>query len=92
MLNMQLTRGDAVAILPFSGASPELATEIANVRVVNSVFVQLEDGRIYASIDGRGLTYTSQGCVVPATGQHREAVIARCAFSRLTIPAEGGAR
>jgi hypothetical protein len=90
MLNMQLARGDAIAVLPFYGASPELATEIANVRVVNNVFVQLDDGRIYASIDGRGLTYTSQGYIVPATDEHRQVLIAKYMGARTAVAAHGG--
>jgi hypothetical protein len=91
MLNLQVVRGDAVAVLPFHGASPELATEIANVRVVNNVFVQLDDGRIYASIDGRGLTYTSQGYIVAATDEHRQALIAKYLSARTAVAAHGDA-
>ncbi|HEX2474788.1 MAG TPA: hypothetical protein VHK01_08585 [Lacipirellulaceae bacterium] len=91
MLNMQVVRGDAVAVLPFHGASPELATEIANVRVANNVFVQLDDGRIYASIDGRGLTYTSQGYIVPATDEHRQVLITKYMGARSSVAAHGGA-
>jgi hypothetical protein len=91
MLNTQLVRGDAVAVLPFHGASPELATELANVRVVNNVFVQLEDGRIYASIDGRGLTFTSQGYIVPATDEHRQLLIAKYMGAKPAVAAHGGA-
>jgi hypothetical protein len=76
MLNLQVIRGDSVAILPFSEAPADRVIAIATVRIVNSVFVQLTDGRIYSSMDGRGLTPTSEGCIVPATEEHRNALMA----------------
>jgi hypothetical protein len=92
MLNLQLTNGDAVAVLPFVDASPDLVLEIAIVRIVNNVFVQLTDGRIYASLDGRGLTPTSDGYVVPATHEHREALIVKCVDATSTISSQEGTR
>jgi hypothetical protein len=79
MLNLRVTGGDPVAILPFNDAPAESVIAISTVRIANNIFVQLTDGRIYASIDGRGLTPTSEGCIVPATDEHRKALMAKYA-------------
>jgi hypothetical protein len=79
MLNLQVIGGDPVAILPFSDAPAESVISISTVRIANNIFVQLTDGRIYSSMDGRGLTPTSEGCIVPAADEHRKALMAKYA-------------
>lgn len=79
MLNLHVIGGDPVAILPFSDASAESVISISTVRIANNVFIQLTDGRIYSSMDGRGLTPTSEGYIVPAADAHRKALMAKYA-------------
>jgi hypothetical protein len=65
-----------VAVMPYDAAPADEVLEIADVKHVGLVFVQLEDGRTFATIGGAGLLYTS-GCIVVATDEHRAALHAR---------------
>jgi hypothetical protein len=61
-----------VAVMPQQGAPPIEVLEIAGVKHVGLVYVQLDDGRTFATIGGTGLLTT--GCIVPVTDEHREAL------------------
>jgi hypothetical protein len=47
--------GDEVAILPSTDATPAEVIEIATVARINRVYIELEDGRCYATIGGHCL-------------------------------------
>jgi hypothetical protein len=69
-----ISAGDEVAILPSADAPPEAALEIVRVTFVNVHLIRLVDQRIYSIAEGRGLTATSRGFIVPATESHRRAI------------------
>ena len=74
-----IARGSEVAILPTEHSGPSEVLEIATVKCVSSVFVQLADGRMYTTIGGRciGGKYIGSkpnGYIVPATDEHRAAL------------------
>ncbi len=46
--------------------------EIATVQRAGPVFIQLTDGRMFATLGGMGLNCT--GCLVEATDEHRAAL------------------
>ena len=65
--------GDQVAILPHPDSPPSETIEIATIHTAGQVFVQLTDGRTYASIGGKSLNATITTYIVPATNLHRAA-------------------
>lgn len=71
-----LSVGDEVAILPTADSAPQHTLEIARVVFVNVHLVRLTDQRVYSLVDGRGLSLTSRGYIVPASDAHRRAVAA----------------
>lgn len=64
-----------VAILPHHAAAPSEVLEIATVQHAGDVFVQLADGRMFATIGGAGLN--TSGHIVVATDEHRQALAAK---------------
>jgi hypothetical protein len=64
--------GDEVAVLPSASALPSQVLHLATVRYSGDVYVQLEDGRMFASLGGIGLN--TSGCIVPAGEEHRAAL------------------
>ena len=72
---MQIKVGDEVAILPRAGALASDAIDLANVHSVKSVLIQLQDGRMFATIGLKGLN--TPGTITLATDEHRQAVMAR---------------
>jgi hypothetical protein len=64
-----------VAVMPRQGAPTHEVLEIANVKHVGPVYVQLDDGRTFATIGGAGLLTT--GCIVPVTDELRQAFEAK---------------
>ncbi len=64
-----------VAVMPYQDAPCVEVLEIAGVQRVGLVYVQLDDGRTFATIGGGGLLTT--GCIVPATDEHRAALDAK---------------
>jgi hypothetical protein len=64
-----------VAVMPSDAAPPNQVLEIATVLHAGPVFVQLQDGRMFATIGGAGLN--TSGCIVLATSEHRTALEAR---------------
>lgn len=79
-LLLELERGSEVAILPGPYAPPDTAEELATVERNNSELIELTDGRLYA-INGKACSLASCGYIVPATDEHRMAVLER-EFSR----------
>jgi hypothetical protein len=67
--------GKEVAIMPHEAALPTEVLEIAKVRHAGPVFVQVEDGRMFATIGGNGLNTT--GHIVVATDEHRQVLDSR---------------
>jgi hypothetical protein len=69
---MEFNVGDEVALLPYPLAAPQKTLAIAIVQHVGEVFIQLNDGHMYAAVGLRGLNTT--GTIVPATDAHRSAI------------------
>ncbi len=67
-----MKNGDEVAILPHNLASPSEVSEIAIVQHAGPLFIQLQDGRRFATLGGAGLNCS--GCLVEAGTEHREAL------------------
>jgi hypothetical protein len=63
---------EEVAILPARGSLSRQVLEIAKVAHRGEVFIQLADGRMYATLGGAGLNTNT--CIVPADNEHREAL------------------
>jgi len=74
---ISLKCGDEVAILPQSGAMSRDVLEIAIVVYVGPKLIEVADGRIYFAADGRNLQDTEHDCIVPATEEHRSALLAK---------------
>ena len=69
-------RNDAeVAVLPSTSAMPSEVLEIATVTHAGPVFVQLADGRMFATLGGMGLN--NHCCIVAAREEHRIALAKR---------------
>ncbi len=68
----KVTPGQEVAILPHCEASPDEVLEIAAIQYAGPVYIQLADGRMFATIGGNGLD--TAGCIVLATDEHRAAL------------------
>ncbi len=68
-----LVPGDDVAILPNLQAEPSEILGIGAVFYVGAVYIQLADGRMYATIGGTALRAGSNDCIVPLTDTHRAA-------------------
>ena len=69
-----LKAGDEVAIMPAADAPPADVLEIATVIHAGSVYLQIGDGRMYATIGGKSFGSKSDGFAVPATDAHRRAL------------------
>ncbi len=65
---------EAVAVLPAANSPVTDVLEIANVKTVNSVFVQLANGRYYSTIGGKSLLADKTTYIRPATDAHRKAL------------------
>jgi hypothetical protein len=70
-----LQPGDEVAVLPNPSASANDVIEIVRVRYVGEVYIELPDGRMFATIGGNGLN--ADGAIVPANPEHRAALAKR---------------
>jgi hypothetical protein len=73
----RLNKGDMVAIIPAGGATAEFVLEIAQIRLVGTGYIQLIDGRMYSSSDGRCMGSAHGGYAVIATDEHRAALTAK---------------
>ena len=69
--------GDEVAVLPQSGALSRDVLDISTVVYVGPKLIEVADGRIYFAADGRNLQDTEHNCIVPATEEHRSALLAK---------------
>jgi hypothetical protein len=69
---MLIYDGDEVAVFKTLGALPGELLEIATVRHGGPVFIELTDGRMFATLGGVGLN--TNGCIAPATSEHRAAL------------------
>jgi hypothetical protein len=76
-MNDDITRGDYVAILPDPTAPAHKVLEIAHVLFAGNVYVQLIDGRMFATIGGQSFNGKNKTYIVPATQEHWSALRAR---------------
>ena len=68
-----------MAILPRRNSPPADVWEIATAHHVGPVYIQLIDGRMFATLGGGGLN--TGGYIVPATDEHRAALVAKAGKS-----------
>jgi hypothetical protein len=71
-----LARGDEVAIMPTANSPVADVLEIAAIVYIGRIFLQLADGRMYATIGGKGL-FSNKGYAVAATDEHRAVLNAK---------------
>jgi hypothetical protein len=69
--------GDEVAIMPSATSPAGDVLGIARVVVVSAVYIQLDEGRMYATIGGKSLLTKPVTYIVPATDEHRAALAAK---------------
>jgi hypothetical protein len=67
-----ISPGDEVAVMPADVSTPAETLGFGTVAFVDDQIVTLTDGRIYSRRTRGGLTYRSQGFIVPATNLHRD--------------------
>jgi hypothetical protein len=79
MSNLQITPGMEVAVMPHRRSPPADVWEIATVLCAGPVYIQLTDSRLFATVGGVGLN--SGGYIVPATDEHRAALLAKAGKS-----------
>ena len=72
-----LKSGDEVAVLPQVGALSGDVLDISTVVYVGPKLIEVADGRIYFADDGRSLHDAEHDCIVPATEEHRSALLAK---------------
>ncbi|HZZ29550.1 MAG TPA: hypothetical protein VFE46_16255 [Pirellulales bacterium] len=72
-----LERNSHVAIMPNENSPAAEVLEIASVLFVGPVYVQLFDGRMYASLGGKSLAQRKLSYIVPATEEHWAALKAK---------------
>jgi hypothetical protein len=79
MSGPQFTPGKEVAIMPHRRSPPADVWEIATVLHVGPSYIQLADSRLFSVIGGVGLN--TGGYIVPATDEHRAALLAKAGRS-----------
>jgi hypothetical protein len=67
-----LRRGDEVALLPTLSGPSDKVQDLSTIAHVGPALVELETGGLYFLTDGAGLNV--EGCIVPATEEHRAAL------------------
>jgi hypothetical protein len=72
-----LKSGDEVAVLPQAGTLSRDVFDIATVAYAGPRLIEVADGRIYFADDGRSLHNAEHDCIVPATEEHRSALLAK---------------
>jgi hypothetical protein len=72
-----LKSGDEVAVLPQAGALSRDVLDIATVVYAGPKLIEVANGRIYFADDGRSLHDVEPDCIVPATEEHRSALLAK---------------
>jgi hypothetical protein len=75
--------GDEVAVMPAIYSPPHQVIEIAKVTYAGEIFVRLSDGRLFATIGGRGLDNKWQLAMV--TDAHRLALQHRATIDKSTV-------
>jgi hypothetical protein len=63
-------RGSYVAIMPTDSSAVADVLEIDSVIFAGGVYIQLLDGRMYATIGGKSFSRTPVTFIVPATDEH----------------------
>jgi hypothetical protein len=71
---MHFKVGEEVAILPTTESPPADTLEICVLSHVGPVYVQTQDGRLFATIGGISLLSDRKRAIVPATDSHRESL------------------
>ena len=69
---MLIQKGSEVAVLPEAGSPANAVLEILKVAYAGPVYTQLEDGRKFASLGGKGINHPHY--IVLATDEHRAAL------------------
>ena len=77
MTTKLLERGDLVAIMPRENASPREVLEIGSILLIGNVYIQLLDGRMYATFGGKSIGVRKVTYIVAATDEHRAALEAK---------------
>jgi hypothetical protein len=70
MIPKYFQTGEKVAIMPLGFATAADFLEIGAIAFVGGIYLQLLDGRMYATQDGRSLGTRKQTVVVPVTAEH----------------------
>jgi hypothetical protein len=70
-------RGSYVAIMPTAASLGVDVLKIAPVILTGSVYIQLMDGRMFATIGGKSLAARNVSYIEPATHEHWDALHAR---------------
>jgi hypothetical protein len=73
-LLVRLDSGDPVAILPAKDSPARDVLEVARIKRIGEVYLELEDGRIFATLGGKSLVAKRLTYAVPATDEHRSAL------------------
>jgi hypothetical protein len=79
-----LKDGDEIAILPRSRALPSEVLGIAKVIYAGELFIEVDDGRIFATSTGLGLN--NLGSLAIVTDWHRAALAGRSSWRRQRQP------
>jgi hypothetical protein len=74
---MHFARNDPVAVMPLDANSPADVVRIARVSHASPAFIRTSDGRMYSTVDGADLYGTRCRYIVPATEEHRAALLGR---------------
>lgn len=69
---MLIQKGCEVAIMPSADSPTSAVMEILKVTYAGPIYTQLEDGRQFASLGGKGINHPH--CIVLATDEHRAAL------------------
>lgn len=72
-----IERGSYIAIMPSELSPAADVLEIASVMLAGRVYIQLFDGRMFATIGGKSLNAKQVSYIVPATDEHRAALRAK---------------
>jgi hypothetical protein len=83
MPSLELAIGTEVALMPRLSAAPDEILAIARIAYAGPVFVQLDDGLLFATLGGTGLD--NKHCIVAATDAHYTAIRER-ALCRQAAP------
>src|SRR5262249_26221034 len=71
---MQIQATDEVAVMPREAKSPAEVVRISKVRFAGRLYIETNDGHVYAASDGKEFVDQTQTYIEPATAQHRAAI------------------